>query len=102
MTIAGFKGVIADGGGYENIVQLIFDNAIHCDFSPSSPEKQCLEADFVELGGEEFYKETIDFRSYDTGEYDVPLVVYHPMDCLQGVIMGDDSRLDVMARNDML
>ena len=101
MEFDSLQALIADGGGYDKVVRLIFDNSIHVNFVTKG-EGKCKESDFVKLGSEYFYKETSMLRSNDDYEYNVPLTVYHPLCCLQAVIMGDSTRLDVMSMNDMI
>lgn len=103
MEIGTAKAIIADGGGYDNVIRFIFDNAIHVNFIGISDDRlKCKEENFKKLGDEWVYVETNLFRSKD-GMYDVPLEVYHPMECLQAIIMGKEGkRLDIASTNDML
>lgn len=103
MPIEALKALIEDGGGYDNVASLIFDNAIHSRFVLKPEEEKLKESDFVELGGTWFYKEKMSGRSRDTYDYDVELYQYHPLECLQAVIMTEDiNRLDVMYMSDIL
>ena len=103
MEIDALKALIADGGGYDNVVRLIFDNNIHTNFVVTPEERKLKESDFVKLGGTWFYKEPSTFRNNESYDYDLEGFVYHPLECLQAVIMIPESeRLDIMDMNDML
>jgi hypothetical protein len=94
---------IMDGGGFGNVVRLIFDNAIHAEFIRKPEERKLKESDFVQLGGTWFYKEETFMRSKKTFEYDVPVITYHPLECLQAIVMSPNgSDMDILAFNDML
>ena len=101
MDFETFQAIVQDGGGYDKVVRLIFDNAIHVSFVLKGEDK-CKEEDFVMLGTEYCYKETTMVRSNDDYEYNVPITIYHPLAHLQAVIMGDSKRIDVMSMNDMI
>lgn len=103
MPIEALKALIEDGGGYDNVVRLIFDNAIHTNFVIKPEEEKLKESDFVELGGTWFYKEKMYARSIDTYDYDIETYTYHPLDCLQAVIMSAGAdRIDIMYMSDMM
>ena len=101
MDFETFEAIVADGGGYDNITCLVFDNSILVNFITKS-EGKCKESDFVKLGSEYCYKEHTKFRSNDNYTYDVDHTIYHPLSCLQAVLMGDSSRLDIASFNSLL
>lgn len=103
MEYEALMALIADGGGFDNVVRLIFDNSIHTSFVMKPEEARLKKDDFVQLGGTWFFKEASVTRSKDTYDYDVPMVVYHPLECLQAVVMCDQSdRIDILSMTDML
>lgn len=103
MEYEALMALIEDGGGFDNVVRLIFDNNIHANFVKKPQETNLKKEDFVQLGGTWFYKEEFVLRNNNTYEYDVPMINYHPLDCLQSVIMSNDkTKLDVMSMNDMI
>lgn len=103
MDYEAFLALVADGGGFNNVVRLIFDNNIHANFTTKPEEEKLKESDFVNLGGTWFYKEKSFLRGKDTFEYDVPIYMYHPMECLQGVVMSNEAnRIDIMSVTDMI
>ena len=77
-----FVAIVNDGGGYDKIALLFFDNTL-------ISTDRFKESDFVQLGGEWVYKEPVKIRSRKTGDYDITLYNYHPFECLQSVAMGD-------------
>lgn len=103
MEYEAVMAVIADGGGFDNVVRLIFDNNVHINFCKSPQEKHLKKSDFVMLGGTWCYKESFLMRDKNTYEYTVPLVNYHPLECLQSIIMSADyDKIDVTNMNDMI
>ena len=96
-----FLAIVQDGGGFDNIACLIFDNAILVPFIAKNDGK-CKESDFIKTGSEYCYKEISMFRSNTTYDYDKPLTIYHPLSCLQAVIMGDSKNLDIESFNSMV
>lgn len=104
-----YEAVIAaiqDGGGFDNVARLIFDNNIHINFTMAPQEKKLKESDFVQLGGTWFYKEPMVVRNNDTYEYDIEMYNYHPFECMQSIIMmknaKDVDRIDRLSIVDML
>lgn len=93
-----FKAIVDDGGGFEKIALLVFDNSI---LIINRGSKSCEESDFVHLGNEWFYKEPIKMRSKKTFEYEVQVYNYHPFNCLQSVVMGDITQIDEQSLSDM-
>ena len=89
-----------DGGGWDKIALLVFDNAQLWVNDPAM-KTPCKESDFVKMGGTYCYKEAIVFRSKKTFEYDITLHNYHPLDHLQSVVMGDASEIDMHSINDL-
>lgn len=103
MEYEALMALIEDGGGFDNVVRLVFDNSIHINFCKSPEETKLKKTDFVKFGGQWFYKELFVGRSIDTYEYDIKLTNYHPLECLQSVIMSSESdKLDIISMNDML
>lgn len=103
MDFEALKALVADAGGWDNVVRLIFDNNIHINFVTKPEEGKLKESDFAELGGTWFYKEPAVFRDNREFDYNVNAVIYHPLDCLQSVITCKDvDKIDIMSMNDML
>lgn len=103
MDIEALRALIIDGGGYKNVVRLIFDNNICISFNGSPDSKGLSESDFVLLGGTWFYKESAILRNNKTYEYDVKASIYHPLDCLQSVIMSNNMNdIDNIYTTDMI
>lgn len=103
MDIEAFKALVKDAGGYDNITQLVFDNAIHVKFVQKPEEDKLKESDFVNLGGTWFFKENTKFRDNVDFDYTVDSVIYHPMECLQAVITcKTPERIDILTMSDML
>jgi hypothetical protein len=93
-----FKAIVNDGGGFENIALLIFDNNI---LIINTDKKSCEESDFVQIGGKWMYKEKVYVRNKKTFTYDIELINYHPLDYLQAVVMGDIKNVDRQSISDM-
>ena len=106
MDFEDFKAVVSDGGGYQNVAALIFDNSIlFIKDKELVARQECKEEDFVKLGSEWFYKEPVKFRDNVEYEYIIDGVCYHPMRCLQGVIMMDSNdfkKVDINSVNSMV
>lgn len=88
-----FKAIVADGGGFDKISMLVFDNSI-------MPYNGFRESDFVQLGGSWVYKEPVLLRNKKDHEYTEKGFNYHPMECLQSVIMMED--LGNVAQEDIM
>jgi hypothetical protein len=93
-----FKAIVEEGGGFDNIALLVFDNSI---LIVNHEAKSCTEEDFAQLGGEWCYKEKLFVRDKRTYEYTLPLINYHPFSCLQSVVMGDIKNADEQSVDDM-
>jgi hypothetical protein len=93
-----FKAIVNDGGGFEKIAMLNFDNS---SIVINTSMKSCEESDFVQLGGDWVYKEKLSVRNKKTFEYTLPLVNYRPIEYLQSVVMGDISTADRQSLSDM-
>ncbi|MCM1219755.1 MAG: hypothetical protein NC548_35180 [Lachnospiraceae bacterium] len=106
MDFEDFKKVVQDGGGFPNVAALIFDNSIlFIKDKGLVARRECQESDFKKLGSEWFYKEPVKFRDNVDFEYNIDAVCYHPMSCLQGVIMmkaEDFKRVDINSVNSMV
>lgn len=101
MTLSEIKAIVADGGGWDNIVNLVFDNAIHVQFGTQTSPDRCKESDFITIGGCDVYKESFLVRNKVTGRYDITLTNYHPLECLQSIVMGNAEDVDILQYNDM-
>jgi len=95
------KAIVNDGGGWDNIALLVFDNAQLWVNDPALKEP-CKESDFVKMGPVYCYKEKVKFRSRKTFDYDIEVCNYHPLDHLQSVVMGDVSDADAHSIRDMM
>lgn len=92
------KAIVTDGGGWDKVALLVFDNA-QLWVNEDEPLK---ESDFKNLGGGYVYKEKTIFRNGKTFEYDVEMYNYHPLDHLQSVVMGDIKKIDIQSRTDII
>lgn len=90
-----FTAIVNDGGGYSRIAMLFFDNTV-------TSTDGFKESDFVQLGGEWVYKEPVKIRSAKTGNYDITLYNYHPLEHLQSVVMGDVRGAIAQDINDLM
>lgn len=88
-----FKAIVADGGGYDKISMLVFDNSI-------MPNGGFKESDFVQLGGAWVYKEPVVLRNKKEYSYTEKGINYHPIECLQSVIMMENPK--AVAADDIL
>ena len=95
------KAIVNDGGGWDKVALLVFDNAQLWVNDPALDEP-CKESDFVKLGSVYCYKEKTMFRSRKTFEYDVEMYNYHPLDHLQSVVMGNAKDIDAHSIRDMI
>lgn len=102
MEYESFIALVEDGGGFDKIVRLIFDNSIHTSFVRLPEDKRCKKSDFVKLGSEWFYKEPVIVRNCKDYDYTEPMYAYHPLSCLQAVIMGDDTNVDIQGVSSIL
>lgn len=102
MEYDSFLALVNDGGGFDKIVRLIFDNAIHTSFVRVPAKDRCKKSDFVKLGQEWFYKEPLKVRNCKDYEYTEQMYAYHPLSCLQAVIMGDDTNTDIQCVSSIL
>lgn len=103
MDFETLKAIVADAGGWDNVVRLVFDNNVHINFVIQPQEPKLKESDFVNLGGTWVYKEQAMFRNKREYDYSVNSVIYHPLEHLQAVITSktpDD--IDILSMNDML
>ena len=102
MDFETIKAIVADAGGWDNVVRLIFDNNIHINFARKD-ETNLKESDFVNLGGNWVYKEPATFRDNREYDYTVEAFIYNQLECLQAIITSKtQERIDVMSMNDML
>lgn len=103
MEYEALMALIDDAGGFDNVTRLIFDNNICINFVKSPQESKLRKEDFKKLGGTWFYLEPAVFRSNTDFDYNVPAVIYHPLECLQSVITcKTPNKIDILAMNDML
>lgn len=103
MEYEALMALIADCGGFNNVVRFVFDNNIEINFSKKPEETNLKQSDFIKLGGTWFFKEKSVMRSNDDYEYNVPMTVYHPLECLQSVITSTQpNRIDITFMNDMM
>lgn len=103
MEIAEVKAIIADAGGYDNVTQLVFDNAMFVKFVTKPQEGKLKESDFVQLGGGWFYKEATKLRDNVEYDYILDAYIYHPLECLQAIITCESpDRIDMLTMNDMM
>lgn len=106
MDFEDFKKVVADGGGFPNVAALVFDNSIlFIKDNEMVARRECKESDFKKLGSEWFYIEPVKFRDNQDYEYSINGKCYHPLSCLQGVIMMDADdfmKVDVNSVNSMI
>lgn len=102
MTIEGLRAVVADAGGWDKVIGLVFhDSVIWVKEFLNEP---ITESDFKQFGDSWFFVEKLTFRNRFDYEYDVPLTDYHDLHFLMHVITAEDKdrrRLDVAAYNDM-
>lgn len=85
------QAIVAEGGGYDHIAQLIFDNAIIA----AGKGTKIKEEDFVQLGGTWCYRRKFKMRNNKTYQYTEEVASYHPLEHLQCVVMGDPKNLTV-------
>lgn len=96
MDYDSFKAVVMDGGGFDHIAMLVFDNSI-------TPNDRVRESDFVKFGSEYFYKEPVLVRDKKNHEYTEKGFAYHPLSCLQNVIlMENPSNIASIDLNDIM
>lgn len=91
--------IVKNGGGWEKVICLIFDNAI---MSMKDQMGGFTKEMFIQLGGSWVFKEPFAVRHKTKGDYSIVLYKYHPLDHLQAVIMGNMEDVDVMSMNDLL
>ena len=96
------KAIVNDGGGWDKVIGLIFDNSqIYVNAGAVGGDSPITESDFKEFGGTYCFKQAVTVRGTKRMEYDTVIYNYHPLDHLQSVVMGDSDSVDIMSVNDM-
>ena len=89
MTTEQFKAIVSEGGGVENVVAIVFDNAYVEYFFEG--ERQFSYDMLKDLGGEDTI--ICDGTVRRTGGFvDIPVTVYKPVSDVQGILMVNDIK----------